>query len=308
MTRKDDRPGDAAELRRRAEEMDRGRAAQAPDNLEALSPEEIRRTLHELRVHQIELELQNEELRQAQAELDAARARYFDLYDLAPVGYCTVSEQGLILEANLTAAALLGVARSALVQQPLTSFILPEDQDIYYLYRKQLPEAGAPQACELRMVEADGTAFWARLEATVAEAAGGAPVCRVVMSDITERKRTEEALQKAWTKSAPAREPRKKKAHRTDKDDRPGEGPGLRRRAGRSDGREGRRRPGKEENPAARRKPGRRSTNCGCIRSSSRCRTRNCAGRRWNWTPRGRAISTSTIWRRWAIAPSARRG
>ena len=197
MIRKDDRPGDAAELRRRAEEIVPGRAAPAPDSLEALSPEEIRRTLHELRVHQIELELQNEELRQAQAELDAARARYFDLYNLAPVGYCTVSEQGLILEANLTAASLLGVARSALVQQPLTGFILPEDQDIYYRYRKQLPGAGAPQACELRMVEADGLAFWARLEATVAEAADGAPVCRVVMSDITGRKRTEEALQKA---------------------------------------------------------------------------------------------------------------
>ena len=92
--------------------------------------------LHELRVHQIELEMQNEELRRAQAELDAARARYFDLYDLAPVGYCTLSEQGLILEANLTAATLLGVARGALVKQPFTRFILKEDQDIYYLHRK----------------------------------------------------------------------------------------------------------------------------------------------------------------------------
>jgi PAS domain S-box-containing protein len=197
MTRKDDRPGDAAELRRRAESMVPGSAAPPPDILEALSPEAVRRELHELRVHQIELELQNEELRQAQAELDAARARYFDLYNLAPVGYCTVSEEGLILEANLTAAALLGVARSALVRQLLTSFILPEDQDVYYLYRRQLHEAGAPQACELRMREVDGVAFWARLEATVAEAAGGAPVYRVVMSDISARKRTEEALQEA---------------------------------------------------------------------------------------------------------------
>jgi PAS domain S-box-containing protein len=197
MIHKDDRPGDDAELRRRAEAMVPGRTAQPLDNLEALSPEETRRTLHELRVHQIELELQNEELRQAQAELDAARARYYDLYNLAPVGYCTVSEQGLILEANLTAAALLGVARSALVLRPLTSFILPEDQDIYYLYRKQLPDAGAPRACELRMLELDGMAFWARLEATLAEAAGSAPVHRVVISDITGRRQTEEALQKA---------------------------------------------------------------------------------------------------------------
>ena len=94
--------------------------------------------LHELRVHQIELEMQNEELRRTQAELEASRARYFDLYDLAPVGYFTLSEKGLILEANLTAATLLGVARGDLVKQPLPRFILPEDQDIYYLHRKQL--------------------------------------------------------------------------------------------------------------------------------------------------------------------------
>ena len=69
--------------------------------------------------------MQNEELRRTQEELEASRARYFDLYDLAPVGYFTLSEQGLILEANLTAARLLGVARGALVKQPLSRFILP---------------------------------------------------------------------------------------------------------------------------------------------------------------------------------------
>jgi PAS domain S-box-containing protein len=197
LTSKDDRPGDAAGLRRRAEAIARGKPAPPPENLKALSPEETRRTLHELHVHQIELEMQNEELRRAQVELDAARARYFDLYDLAPVGYCTVSEQGLILEANLTAASLLGVARGALVGQRLTSFILPEDEDIYYLHRKELFETGAPQACELRMVRKVGTTFWAHLEATAAEDAAGQPVCRVVMSDNPERKRAEEALRES---------------------------------------------------------------------------------------------------------------
>ncbi len=192
MSRKDDRHGDASGLRRRAEAIEQAKAAPAVDNLATLSPSETRQTLHELRVHQIELEMQNEELRRAQVELDAARARYFDLYDLAPVGYCTVSEQGLILEANLTAAGLLGVARGALVGQRLTSFILPEDEDIYYLHRKQLFETGAPQSCELRMVKKDGAAFWAHLEATIVEDAAGQPVCRVVMSDNPERKRAEE--------------------------------------------------------------------------------------------------------------------
>jgi len=69
-------------------------------------------------------------------ELDVARARYFDLFDLAPVGYCTVSEKGLILEANLTAASLLGVSRSALVGERYTRFIVPEDEDVYYHRRK----------------------------------------------------------------------------------------------------------------------------------------------------------------------------
>src|SRR5512143_1299731 len=129
MTNKGDRPEPAAALRWQAEEIARKEAAQSSEDLEFLSPEDIRQTLHELQVHQIELELQNEELRRAQAELEAVRARYFDLYDLAPVSYCTLSEQGLILETNLTAATLLGVARGALVKQPISRFIFPEDQD-----------------------------------------------------------------------------------------------------------------------------------------------------------------------------------
>jgi PAS domain S-box-containing protein len=147
--------------------------------------------LHELQVHQIELEMQNEELRQTQVELEASRARYFDLYDLAPVGYVTVSEKGLILEANLAAANLLGMARDHLVKRLLSRFILPEDQNVYYDHRRQLSETDSPQACELRMIRKDGTQFWARLEATAVQDADGATVCRVVMSDVTARKQAE---------------------------------------------------------------------------------------------------------------------
>ena len=197
MTSKDKRPEDAAKLRRQAEAIARGKAAKSPENLEALSLEETRQILHELRVHQIELEMQNEELRRVQAELEVSRARYFDLYDLAPVGYCTLNEKGLILEANLTTATLLGMTRGALVKQPITRFIFKEDQDIYYHHRKQLFETGALQVCELRMVKNDGTQFCGHLAATAAQNADGAPVCRAVMTDITERKRMEEELLKA---------------------------------------------------------------------------------------------------------------
>jgi PAS domain S-box-containing protein len=198
MTSKDRQGEDAAELRRQAEKIARERAALSPENQEALSPEEARQTLHELQVHQIELEMQNEELRRAHVELDASRARYFDLYDLAPVGYFSLSQHGLILEANLTAAGLLGVPRSALAKQPITRFVPSEDQDIYYRHRKQLLETGAPQVCELRMRRVDAAPFWARFEATaVQDGESGEPVCRVVVSDITDRKRAEEALHEA---------------------------------------------------------------------------------------------------------------
>jgi PAS domain S-box-containing protein len=178
-------------LRQKAEAHFREREELSSEKLDSLSPESLRTILHELRVHQIELEMQNEELRRAQEEIDASRARYFDLYDLAPVGYCTVSEQGLILEANLTAASLLGLVRQALVKQPISRFILKEDQDIYYLCRKRLFETGELQECELRMLKHDGSAFWACLETTAVRDETGAPSCRIVLSNITARMQTE---------------------------------------------------------------------------------------------------------------------
>ena len=188
------------EIRRQAEGIVRGEELQYSEDMEnmgALSLEETRQMLHELRVHQIELQIQNEELRTTNTELDTVRARYFDLYDLAPIGYCTISEKGLILEANLTAVTLLLSTRLALVNQPIARFIIKEDQTPYYFYRKQLFETGKPQVCELRMVRKDGTLFWARLEGTVAKDADGASVIRNVISDITTRKQDENALRES---------------------------------------------------------------------------------------------------------------
>ena len=99
---------------------------------------------------------------QKQEELTTARARYFGLYDLAQVGYRAISEEGLILETNLTAASLLGVARGALVKQLISSFILRKNQNIYYLCLKQLLKPGTPQTCEMRMVKNKETAFLVR--------------------------------------------------------------------------------------------------------------------------------------------------
>ncbi len=120
-----------------------------PANADSLSPEQVRALMHELRVHQIELEMQNEELRLLQVAMDSTRARYFDLYDLAPIGYCTVSAQGLILQSNLKATALLGLPRKALEGQPLSRFIRAADQNTYYFYSKKVMTSGAPPPCEL---------------------------------------------------------------------------------------------------------------------------------------------------------------
>ncbi len=200
MTDTPDRAGDAASaaatqlLRQQAEALLLATSASSAGNIDALSLDAVRRMVHELRVHEIELEMQNEELRVAQLALDTARARYFELYDLAPVGYCTVSEQGLMTQANLTVAGLLGVSRAALVKQALTRFIHSDDEDTYYLHRKALVGSGESQSCELRMMKMDGSHVWVHLAATAAEDADGALELRVAITDINARKQAEIAL------------------------------------------------------------------------------------------------------------------
>ena len=186
--------GSPLTLRQRAEEkykIDRG------ESVKTLSPEEAEQLLQELQVHQIELEIQNEDLRRTQHDLETVKNRYFDLYDLAPVAYLTLNEPGLIQEANLTAANLFCVTLKELLKKPLTNFILPEDQNRYYLYRKQVVEVSGVRGCELHMLRADGSLFWAHLQATD----GQAGECLVTITDITERKQSEEALAKTYAQT-----------------------------------------------------------------------------------------------------------
>ena len=181
MTRKKEILDSAQDLRRRAEEKIKF-YDDHPDI-------ETAKLLHELRVHQFEMVMQNEELRRTHHELEESRASFFDLYNLAPIGYCTLDTQGLIMKANLTAATLLGTCRDQLLTQPLTRFIVADDQDIYALNRKQLLVAGAQQSWEMRMLRA-GTFFWAHVQANSDQNA----LCKIVLIDITERKQAEEAL------------------------------------------------------------------------------------------------------------------
>jgi PAS domain S-box-containing protein len=181
-------------LRQQAERIARERKGKAMVDAATLSPAEAKRLLHELQVHQIELELQNEELRRAQVALEDSRARYFDLYDLAPVGYFTLDAGGIILEANLTGATLLGVTRDALVGQPLSRFITGGDADVFYIHHRQLMSTRTPQACELLLSRKGAAPFTAWLEATAVASEDETPACRVVISDISERKDAVERL------------------------------------------------------------------------------------------------------------------
>jgi PAS domain S-box-containing protein len=184
----DDRLGDSDKLRKRAEEMVRKKAAESPEGGEGLSSEEAARMLHELRVHQVELEMQNEELRRTNVELDTARVRYLNFYDLAPLGCCTVSDRGVILDANLTAAEFLGVPRSHLFNRPWSGFVFSDDQEIHSRHFKQLLETRRPLAWELRLLRKYSPPFWARIDAVTAQDDSGATICRAVLSDISERK------------------------------------------------------------------------------------------------------------------------
>jgi len=177
-------------LRRRAE----AQLGTLPEKPERLEPEDFQRTLHELQVHQIELEMQNEELCRTQVALEESRARYFDLFDLAPVGYLTLSETGKILEANLYACTLLKCERRRLVQSLLTQFIMDEDQDIYYKHCKQLIAAGTPQEYTLRMIRHGGAPFWAHLVETTVRSADGQASCSMVLSDIHASKMAEQCI------------------------------------------------------------------------------------------------------------------
>jgi PAS domain S-box-containing protein len=198
MKKNSETPTDASKLRRQAEaklgECKKNTAPTPHTEVDTL------RLIHELEVHQIELEMQNEELRRLQEELEASRNKYFDLFDLAPVGYLTLSETGIVLEANLTAANLLGVERSQLAQKPVNRFIVKEDQDIYYLHRKHLFETRSRQACELRMTGKGGVQLWVRIEGIAAQGNDDKLVCRATLNDITERKHDEEEIRESEKK------------------------------------------------------------------------------------------------------------
>jgi PAS domain S-box-containing protein len=183
-----------AALRKQAETL----LAQGEKSAKALAGEEHDKLTHELLTRQIELELQNEELRRAQIELEQSHRRYVDLYDFAPVGYLTLSNKGIILQANLTAADMLGVERQDLLHKRLSTFILEEDQEIYDHHQKNIPASEDFQTCELRMRTKEGKLFHVDMKSSRAPVlAGNGQQVRSILVDISDRKTYEESLRRS---------------------------------------------------------------------------------------------------------------
>lgn len=180
------KPADAAALRRRAEERLRAMAGPVGGSR---TEADTQRLLHELQVHQVELELQNEELRQARDELEASLERYTALYDFAPVGYVSLDRTGTIRHANLTGATLLGSERARVVGTPFSRFLSPDTRPAFQAVLGTVLAGDGKGACEVSLLTPAGPPRFVRIQATVAE---GGEECRAVLVDVTDRKRLEE--------------------------------------------------------------------------------------------------------------------
>ena len=154
--------------------------------------------VHELQVHQIELEMQNEELKRARLEAEDALMKYSDLYDFAPIGLFTIDVHGLIQELNLAGAALLGKERSKLLHVPFWLFVVPKYRSSFDDFCRKAFETCVKQTCELELIGTEGVAIYVRIEGTVAEDLPQSErMCRIAVIDITERKKAEEMMLKA---------------------------------------------------------------------------------------------------------------
>jgi PAS domain S-box-containing protein len=199
MSTADDKKLD--ELRLRAEAIARHTFSEESRDDRFLSPEESKKTLQELRVHQVELEMQNETLRQKQDELVAMRDRYVDLYDFAPVGYMTLTADGMIEEVNVTAVKLVGAERKDLLQRRFTSLVIAEDQDRCKELLLGVTDHAEPRRIELTMQRRDGTVFQAQLDFATQKVGAGDTALRIALTDISERKQAEAAMQESKARS-----------------------------------------------------------------------------------------------------------
>ncbi|HTP66869.1 MAG TPA: PAS domain S-box protein, partial [Geobacteraceae bacterium] len=172
---------------------------QAEKEIEQLSADlaarnyELNKSNQELEIHKVELEAQNEELRLAQRETEKLREKYQDLYEFAPVGYFTLDKRGVILEANLTCAYLLGHEREIITGCPLVDFLSPGSWPEFKAFRESVLASEELQKCEVHLKDREG-AGWVLVEGIKSGCGKESESCRMALIDISERKRVEEAL------------------------------------------------------------------------------------------------------------------
>ncbi|MCW8953435.1 MAG: PAS domain S-box protein, partial [Sulfurimonas sp.] len=178
-------------LRSKAEAIVNEKMIQVP----SVSQAKMKEIFLELEVHRIELEMQNEELRRSHKELQESKDLYFDLYNMAPVCYCTINNKNLITKINFRASEVFGLESSKLIYKSISDFIFPDDQDIFYLHKKKVAASSKPHSCELRVVNQDGTITWVHLSATAVKE-DEKNTYRLVFSNISKQKKVEEEMKK----------------------------------------------------------------------------------------------------------------
>jgi PAS domain S-box-containing protein len=220
MNKKIKKPDASPNMRRRAVARSQDRNDHIRSEDRDLKPAvDYQRVLHELRVHQIELETQNIELLESRNRSELLLEKFTELYDFAPVGYLSLDEQSRILEVSLTGAALLGVERSQLINRSLTRFIAPSSRSDFLRFQDNVLSGAGKQVCEAALIKGDSTGFWASIHGMPSSNGGPAKSCRMTVSDITSLKQAEDvkrrlevmaasnlALQKEITKRLAAEE------------------------------------------------------------------------------------------------------
>jgi PAS domain S-box-containing protein len=188
MAKKSDRPTNVTGLRRQAEELLRTTRR----DVAAMPAQDVHQLVYELQVHQIELEMRNDEFRRAQIELEEARNRYSELYDFAPFGYLTMDTHGEILEVNLRACTLLGMSRKDVMRCPLSRFIAPGDADTFHRHCQDVLKTGTRQACQAHLLDEAGVVRWTHFESLAVHDETGCVIgWRTALLDISAQKQAE---------------------------------------------------------------------------------------------------------------------
>lgn len=158
------------------------------------------RLVHDLQVHQEELEAQNQALREAQQLLEESRSRYAELYDLAPLGYVTLDGEGRIQEINLTGAAMLAIKRSRLIGLPFIRYVANEDKPVFREHLERCEAENESRVTEMHLNRKGGSPLYVELHSVpIQDAAGKTKGCLTAMIDIAERKRLEQASHESET-------------------------------------------------------------------------------------------------------------